>query len=166
MNATAKTEYGWNREISQPLYDKLKEDLKKAMRAKNTSVRDTIRQVMGEFPRLTVPLTLESGKKTTRLKTAEEITDEDILGIIQGLVKSEKIVLEAKKELTSEYLEILNCYLPQMVAPDEIITWIEKNIDFPQYKNRMQAMGTIMKHFGKQADGRQVNQILKEWTKL
>jgi hypothetical protein len=27
----------------------------------------------------------------------------------------------------------------------------------------MQAMGPVMKHFGKLADGKQVNQILKEW---
>ncbi len=164
MNETAKTEYGWNPDIPQALHAKLKEDLKTAMRTKNTQVRDTIRQIMAEFPRLTVPLTLESGKKTTRLKTAEEITDDDILGIIQGLVKSEKTVLEAKKEATSEYLEILNGYLPKMANREEIIAWIKNNIDFSQYKNRMQAMGTIMKHFGKQVDGRQVNQILKDWS--
>jgi uncharacterized protein YqeY len=79
-------------------------------------------------------------------------------------VKSEKTVLEAKKEATSEYLEILKGYLPKMAAREEIIAWIKKNIDFSQYKNRMQAMGTIMKHFGKQADGRQVNQILRDWS--
>jgi len=163
MNATARTQYGWNPEMSQSLHAKLKEDLKTAMRAKDTGVRDAIRQIMAEFPRLTVPLTLESGKKTTRPKTAEEITNDDILGIIQGLVKSEKTVLEAKDEATSEYLEILTGYLPQMATREEIIAWIENNIDFSQYKNRMQAMGTIMKHFGKQADGRQVNQILQQW---
>ena len=164
MNTTAETQYGWNPDMPRSLHAKLKEDLKTAMRAKNTAVRDAIRQIMAEFPRLTVPLTLESGKKTTRPKTAEEITNDDILGIIQGLVKSEKTVLEAKNEPTSEYLEILTGYLPQMTTREEIVAWIENNIDFSRYKNRMQAMGTIMKHFGKQADGRQVNQILKDWS--
>jgi len=28
----------------------------------------------------------------------------------------------------------------------------------------MQAMGVIMKHFGKTADGKLVNQILKDWA--
>jgi hypothetical protein len=50
-----------------------------------------------------------------------------------------------------------------MAAREEIIGWIEANIDFAQYKNKMQAMRPIMEHFGKQADGKQVNQILKEW---
>jgi len=37
-------------------------------------------------------------------------------------------------------------------------------VDFGQYPNKMQAMGAIMKHFGKTADGKLVNQILKEWA--
>ena len=50
-----------------------------------------------------------------------------------------------------------------MVDQAEIISWIKDNIDFSQFKNRMQAMGPVMKHFGKLADGKLVNQILKEW---
>jgi uncharacterized protein YqeY len=117
---------------------------------------------MAEFPKLTVPLTLESGKKSTRLKKPAEITNDDIIGIINGLVKSEQIVLEAKKQATSEYFEILQAYLPKLVGREEIVDWIKDNIDFSQYKNKMQAMGAIMKHFGKTADGKLVNEILKE----
>ena len=115
-----------------------------------------------EYPKLTVPLTLESGKKSFRLKKGEEITDDDILGIIGGLVKSEKTVLELTKKETSAYLEILSTYLPQMVGREEIEAWIKENIDFSQYKNSMQAMGTVMKHFGKLADGSVVKEILGE----
>ncbi|MEJ2221970.1 MAG: GatB/YqeY domain-containing protein, partial [Desulfobacterales bacterium] len=106
---------------------------------------------------------LESGKKSTRLKTNEEITDDDIIGIIQGLAKSDRMVLEAKNEASSDYLNTLLLYLPQMASREEIIAWIGDNIDFSEYKNKMQAMGPIMKHFGKQADGKMVNQILQEW---
>ena len=155
--------YGWGQEMSISLYDKLKKDLKRAMLQKDPSVRDTMRQIMAEFPKLTVPLTLESGKKSTRLKKPEEITDDDILGTIKGLVKSEQTVLEIKKEETSEYLEILQSYLPATASREEIAAWIKANIDFSQFKNKMQAMGPVMKHFGKLADGKQVNQILREW---
>ncbi len=157
------TEYGWNQEMPLSLLEKVRQDLKTAMLNKDHEVRNSMRLIMAEFPKLTVPLTLESGKKTTRLKKPEEITNDDIIGIINGLVKSEQIVLEIKKEATSEYLEILQAYLPKMVNREEIVAWISENIDFSQYKNKMQAMGTIMKHFGKTADGKQVNQILKEW---
>lgn len=123
-----------------------------------------MRLIMAEFPKLTVPLTLKSGKKTTRLKKPAEITDDDILGIIKGLVKSEQTVLDIKKEGTSQYLEILQSYLPATASREEIVAWIEANIDFSQFKNEMQAMGPVMKHFGKLADGKQVNQVLKDWN--
>ena len=161
MMETKTEKYGWRQDMSTALIDKLKADLKHSMLNKDIQARSTIRQIMSEFPRLTVPITLESGKKTTRPKRSEEITNDDVIGIIQGLVKSERIVLEAKKEESSEYLNILESYLPQMASREEIIAWIEENIDFSEYKNKMQAMGAIMKHFGKQADGKLVNSILQ-----
>jgi hypothetical protein len=155
------TEYGWNPQMPLSLPDKIKQDLKTAMLTKNQEARNAMRQIMAEFPKLTVPLTLESGKKSNRPKKPEEITNDDIIGIINGLVKSEQTVLEIKQETTSQYLEILKRYLPRLVSRAEIEAWIEENIDFSQYQNKMQAMGTIMKHFGKTADGKQVNQILQ-----
>ncbi|MBW2431076.1 MAG: GatB/YqeY domain-containing protein [Deltaproteobacteria bacterium] len=156
-------EYGWKQDMPLSLLEKIKQDLKTAMLTRDREARNAMRLIMAEFPKLTVPLTLESGKKSSRLKKPEEITNDDIIGIIKGLVKSEQTLLEAKKEATSEYLEILQGYLPEMAGREEIVSWIKQNIDFSQYKNKMQAMGTIMKHFGKTADGKQVNQILQEW---
>ena len=157
------TEYGWNQDMKVSLHDKVRADLKAAMLGKDQEVRNTLRMIISEFPKLTVPLTLESGKKSTRLKKPEEITDDDVIGIIRGLAKSEQTVLEATGQATSDYLEILQFYLPQMKGREEIISWIKDNMDFSQYKNKMQAMGPVMKHFGKLVDGKLVNQILKEW---
>jgi hypothetical protein len=153
---------GWSPDSGVSLQAKLREDLKLALRMRQDTLKNAIRQVMSEFFRLTVPVVLEGGKKSTRPKTAEEITDEDIVGIIQGLIKSEHVVLEAKKETSSEYLRILEGYLPRQASREEIAAWVKANVDFSRYKNRMQAMGEIMKHFGKGADGKLVNQILKE----
>ncbi|MGB5746515.1 MAG: GatB/YqeY domain-containing protein [Desulfobacterales bacterium] len=157
------TNYGWSQDMPLSLHDKLRADLKKAMLGRDQEVRNTLRLIMAEFPKLTVPLTLESGKKSTRLKKPEEITDDDVIGIIKGLSKSEQTVMEATGQTTSEYLDILQSYLPQMIDREEITSWIKDNIDFSKFKNRMQAMGPVMKHFGKLADGKLVNQILKEW---
>lgn len=157
------TNYGWSQDMPLSLHDKLRADLKKAMLGRDQEVRNTLRLIMAEFPKLTVPLTLESGKKSTRLKKPEEITDDDVIGIIKGLSKSEQTVMEATGQTTSKYLDILQSYLPQMIDREEITSWIKDNIDFSKFKNRMQAMGPVMKHFGKLADGKLVNQILKEW---
>ena len=157
--------YGWDKDMQISLHQKLKDDLKKAMLGKDNPVRDTIRLIMGEYPSLTVPIELESGKKTTRVKKPEEITNDDLLGIIRKLVKSEKTVLEIQKKDSSDYLTILESYLPKMASKEEITAWINDNIDFSEYKNSMQAMGTIMKHFGKLADGNLVKQLLQELNK-
>jgi len=154
--------YGWNASMEISLYDKIRQDMKRAMINKETDVRDTMRLIMGSFPNLTVSMTLESGKKTTRVKKPEEITDDEILNIIRKFAKSEKTVLEIKKEATSDYLELLNTYLPQMATPAEIKQWMHDNVDLSKFKSPMQAMGTVMKHFGKQADGNQVKTVLKD----
>jgi hypothetical protein len=156
--------FGWSPDMPLSLQEKLKEDLKLALRNRHDALKSAIRQIMSEFFKLTLPVVLEGGKKSTRPKKPEEITNDDIIGIIQGLIKSEHIVLEAKKETTSVYLQILETYLPRQVSQEEIVAWIKANIDFGQYKNKMQAMGTIMKHFGKTADGKLVNQILTDWA--
>jgi len=163
MSDTKNEKYGWNPQMQPSLLDKLKADLKQSMLNKDADARSTIRQIMAEFPKLTVPITLQSGKKTTRPKNNDEITNDDIIGIVQGLVKSERIVLEAKKEASSAYLRILQSYLPKMASREEIVAWIDENINFVEYQNKMQAMGKIMKHFGKQAEGKMVNEILQKW---
>lgn len=157
--------YGWHQDSPVSMVDKLKTDLKTSMKQKDNEVRDAIRLIMAEFPRLTVPITLESGKKTTRPKDREEITNEDIIDIVRGLVKSEKTVLEAKRENSSAYLVILMSYLPKMAGRDEIESWIRENIELAGMKSPMQAMGPIMKHFGKTADGGTVRKMLEEIVK-
>jgi uncharacterized protein YqeY len=168
MAASNQMKYGWDQKMGVSLLDKNKQDLKTAMRNKDHAVRDAIRQVMSEFPHLTVPVQYEEEgvvKHSTRPKRPEEITDDEVIGIIQKLVKSEKTVLQAKQEESSPYLQTLEHYLPRMATREEIQAWIKENIDFSQFKSPMQAMGPIMRHFGKQADGNQVKQILQEMAK-
>ena len=111
---SSKSDYGWNQGMELPLPGKIRQDLKTAMRNKETVVRDALRQVMSEYPTLTVPVKveLEDGrtKDTTRPKREEEITDEEVIGIIRKLIKAEKTVLEARQENTSGYLQTLEFY--------------------------------------------------------
>ena len=165
MAENQQVEFGWNQDMDISLHDKIKLDLRNSMLQKKIDIRDAIRVIMGEYPKLTVPITLQSGKKTSRVKKPEEITDDDLLGIIRGLAKSEKSVLELQKKESSPYLKVVESYLPKMVSSDEVKTWINENIDFAEYKSPMQAMGTIMKHFGKLADGNIVKGLLQEISK-
>ncbi len=161
MEKNKRDGYGWRSDNPLSLHAKIRADLKTAMLSKEASARDTLRQILSEFPNLTVPLVLKSGKKTTRVKKPDEITDDDVLDIIRKLVKSEKTVLELKGEAGSPYLEMLGKYLPRMASEDEILEWITANIDFAQFKSSIQAMGPVMKHFGKLADGNVVKKLLQ-----
>ena len=91
------------------------------------------------------------------------LLDNEAISIIQKLIKNEQEILSYKKnEVTSKLISILESYLPEMVSDEEVITWIKENIDFSTLKNKMQAMGIIMKQFGKTVDGNNVKRILNE----
>ncbi|MDO9041350.1 MAG: GatB/YqeY domain-containing protein [Desulfocapsaceae bacterium] len=155
------TEFSWDEASGMPLLAKLRSDLKAAMLGRNEAVKGAIRIIISEFPtKITLPITLESGKKSSRPKHDDEITNDEIITVIMGLCKSEKQTLEFTKQATSDYLQVLESYLPKMATEEEIMDWTRENIDLSKFKSPMQAMGTIMKHFGKTADGNAVKKVL------
>ncbi len=126
------------------LQETLKIDLKGAMKEKRDTVKNTLRIILGELGR--------SEKK--------EHTDDEVIRVMKKLIKSEKEMLEKKGETDSEFIRIIASYLPKPATDEVIRAWIADNVDFSQYKNKMQAMGAIMKHFGPEADGNTVKKIL------
>lgn len=126
------------------LQEVIKKDLVGAMKAKDDGRKEAIRVILGEFSRF--------GKK--------ELTDEEVIGVLKKLLKSEKELLSRKGETVSDFIDIVEGYLPQMASREEVVAWIDANIDFSQYKNKMQSMGSIMKHFGVRADGNEIKKIL------
>jgi uncharacterized protein len=127
------------------LQEKIKNDLTQAMKDRDAVRKDTLRVVLGEF-----------GRAETK-----EVSDIEVIRILKKLVKSEKELLEKKRDDSeSEFIRIIEAYLPKTASVGEITAWISANIDFSEFKNRMQAMRPIMQHFGDQADGETVKQIL------
>jgi uncharacterized protein len=127
------------------LQQQIKKDLTSAIKAKDAERKDALRVVLGEFGRL----------------EKKELSADEVVKILKKLVKAEKEVLEQKgQEKESEFIRIIENYLPKMASEAEIVSWIKQNIDLDQFKNKMQAMGVIMKHFGATADGNEVKKIL------
>jgi len=128
------------------LQNQIKRDLTAAIKAKDEEKKDTLRVILGEFGRL----------------DKKELSDDEAVKILKKLIKSEKEVLEKKGDETdSRFIKIIENYLPKMATEADIAKWIEQNIDFSEFKNKMQAMGLIMKHFGATADGNAVKKILQ-----
>jgi len=131
------------------LQEQIKADLKAAMKAQDNEKKEALRVLIGEFGRF----------------PTKELADADVLQVLKKLIKSEKEVLSQQgNPEESPYLKILGAYLPTMASETEITDWIRANIDLQGYKNKMQAMGDIMRHFGSNADGAMVKKILQRMT--
>lgn len=128
------------------LQQQIKSDLTEAIKTKDEERKDTLRVILGEFGRM----------------DKKELSDDEVVKILKKLLKSEREVLERKgKKTQSGFIRIIESYLPKMVSEEEIIAWTKQNVDFSQFKNKMKAMGLIMKHFGVTADGNSVRKILQ-----
>ena len=129
------------------IQQQIKKDLMEAMKAKDEEKKSTLRVIMGEFARSDV----------------KELSDEAVIKVLKKLIKSEKETLAQKgSDEETAFIQIIETYLPQMASEEEIVAWVNDNIDFSQFKSKMQAMGPIMKHFGARADGNTVKQILQK----
>jgi uncharacterized protein YqeY len=112
--------------------------------------------------------TLKVIKSEIQKEKFKEVPDKRVISIIKSYVKGcEEMLVYLDKIVDSKHynsnmnaIKFLSRYLPKQATITEIKTWIKDNVNFSQYKNKMQAMKPIMNHFGSNADGRIVKSIL------
>ncbi len=121
-------------------------------------------------------------------KKPSEATDDDIIKLLKRYIGQEKeraiyqlgylkekdvagktapeikklvsdTIREVGDELNVRTVMLAEMYLPKQAREEQIIAWIEQNLDLTSYTNKMQAMGPIMKEF-KGADGNFIKGIL------
>ena len=124
------------------LQNKISEDARKKDITKRQ--RDALKIILGELQR----------------QTQKELPDSEVVKIIRKLVGYEKEMGDKKDQ---EYIDCLEHYLPEEATDQEIRDWIQNNINFAEYKNKMQSMKDILAHFGSRTDGNRVKQILSEF---
>jgi hypothetical protein len=127
------------------LQEKIRDDLKKAMLARDEARTSALRVLIGEFQR--------QGTKA--------LSDQEVLAVIRKLIKSENETMARSGAKESAYLEVLESYMPKPPDEQEIRAWVAANINLAEYNNKMQAMKPIMAQFGGQADGNLVRRILE-----
>ena len=141
--------------------EKLNEDMKSFMKNKETVKLNIVRMVK---------------KNITELETSaghnSEATDEEILKIIQKMVKQGSDTARMYKEQgrddlydeESEQIEVLKEYRPKQLSEEEI----SKEIDKVMEETGLNQMGPLMRELNKRlagrADGKTISNILK--TKL
>ncbi len=142
------------------LMEKIMQDMKEAMKAKEKERLSTIRMLVSEI-------------KKRQIDSGKEFDDNDILGVIKSMVKSREDSVKAYKEGGREDLaekeerevEVLKSYLPKQLSEEEIAKIVEEAIK-ESGAQTVRDMGKVMKivmgKYGSQVDGKTVNKIVKE----
>lgn len=138
----------------------LQNDLKEAMLNKDTVRKTTIRMVLAAI-------------KNAEIDKGQELEDSEIQVIIQKEVKSRRETIEEARrvkrlDIVSENeseIEILDTYLPKQLSTDEINSMaraaiVEVGATSPQEIG--QVMKVLMPRVRGQADGKEVNQIVRQ----
>ena len=147
--------------------DKIRSDLKIAVKEENEIIRTTLRTVLAVI--------LDQNKKKEYEKSAS-LTNEEMMEIVSSEVKKRR---DAKKEfergsrqdlVTKEEAEIkiLSKYLPEQLSDDELRDIINKTLEeigASEQKDLGKAMGAVMAKVKGKADGNKIIEIVKEALK-
>jgi len=126
------------------LQERLQNDLKEAIKARDYST-PLLKFIIGELQRL----------------PTKELNDDEVMKVLKKIEKNEILMMqETSAERDSPLLKFVRNYIPRQLKAREIIEWVEKNIDFSQLKNKMQAIGIIKKEFGERVDSVKVKEII------
>lgn len=143
------------------IQDKIKEQIKEAMRAKDSLKLNTLRGVMAAFTNELV----SKGRKPQ-----EELGQEEALAVIKRLVKQRKDSIEQFKkggrfdlvEIEEKELEILKKYLPEEASEEEIkktATAKKRELGITDKAKIGILIGAVMKELKGKADGNDVKRI-------
>ena len=146
------------------LHQTIKEQIKDAMKARDTMRLGVLRGLLSAFTNELVA--------TKRMPT-EELSDEEALGVIRRAVKQRKDSIEQftkggrtdLAETEAAELSILETYLPQMMSRDDVMKiakakMAELGTVDPSKKGMF--MGTLMKELKGRADGDTVKSVVDE----
>ena len=144
------------------LEQQIQEAIKEAMKAKDAVALSANRAIKGE---ILLFKTAEGG--------AKEVTDGDILKMIQKLVKqrkeaAEQFVAGARQDLADNELAeaaALEKYLPKQLSPDEVKAKIQEiiaQVGASSIRDMGKVMGVANKALAGLSDGRTISTIVKE----
>ena len=142
------------------LKEKLMNDLKEAMKNKNEIRKNTIQMVRAAI------LQIEKDKGiSVEDKKIIEIIAKEVKGKKDALVDFEKAGREDLINQTNEEINILQEYLPKQLSKEEVLEEVKKVIE-ELGATSIKDMGIVMKtakeKIGAAADGRSINEAVKE----
>ena len=148
------------------LKEQLVEDMKSAMRSKETARLDTIRLLRASIQRLEVDRT---DRKNPNYGV--EITENDYIGVVQKEIKQRRDSIEAfekggREDLAEKErveMTIMEQYLPRQLSREEIVAALTPLVE-RDGKDFRKIMPLASKELKGKADGRLINEVVKELT--
>jgi len=142
------------------LEERLVEEMKRAMKS-------------GEKLKLSAIRMIRSALKNKEIELRKKLEDEEIIKVIQAMVrKAEESVEQFQTggrmdlvEKEKSEIEIMKSFLPQPMSQEEILKIIDRSIQETQassLKDLGKVMKSVMPKIGGKADGKLINQLVKE----
>ncbi len=140
--------------------DKIFEDLKAAMKAKDSLKVGTLRMVRAQF-------------KDAQIAKREPLNDDEQLAVLGNAAKRRREALEMYKnsgrddliQKEQAELDIISAYLPKQLSREEIekvLKDIIKKTDVSSMQDLGKVMGPAMQQLKGKADGKLVQQLVRE----
>ncbi|QSZ41525.1 GatB/YqeY domain-containing protein [Sulfurimonas aquatica] len=141
------------------LRERINEDVKSAMKAKETTKRDALRLLTSAF-------------KQIEVDERKELSDDDIIKIIQSQVKRRDDAASQYKDAGREDLMKIELdeiafyqpYLPAQLSDDELTAALKEiisKVGATTMKDMGKVMGSASKTLGGKADGKRINEVVK-----
>ena len=143
------------------LENKIQQDLKEAMKSGDRFKVDTLRGLIAQI-------------KDEKIKLRpKELEEKDVLAVLNRAVKRRKEAIELYRQgnrqdlvdKEQKELEIIQQYLPESLSKEEILKFVEDAISEVQaasIKDMGKVMGVVMKKVQGRADGKEVQQLVRE----
>jgi uncharacterized protein YqeY len=142
------------------LEERLIDEMKQAMKTNDKLRLSTIRMI-------------RTAVKNKEIEQRKKLEDDDVLRVIQGMVRKGEESVEQFKlggrmdlvEKETKEIEILKSYLPKALSQEEIIKIIDQTIqetEASSLKDLGKVMKSVMPKLGGRAQGSLINQLVKE----
>ena len=130
------------------LREQINTDYMTAFRSKNTVAKNLLSVIKGEI-------------QTTEKNIGSELSDEDVMKILQKSVKSLREMVSSGSEQAKEELVIVESYLPKQMSKEDVVNKVTDLVN-----SGITQMGAIMKEFASlPADKKMVSEVVKELVK-
>lgn len=142
------------------LEERLVEEMKQAMKSNDKLRLSTIRMI-------------RSALKNKEIELRKKLEDEEIVKVIQGMARKgeesvEQFQIGGRMDLVEKEkkeIEILKSFLPQPLRQEEILEILDQSIQETQatsLKDIGKVMKSVIPKIGGKADGKLINQLVKE----